>query len=391
MRFSNPGIMKEKILATFHAIYGNVPALLVRSPGRVNIIGEHTDYNEGFVLPAAIDKAVYMAIHPRNDNEVHFYASAFGEHYQATLTSITKTDTGWPDYILGVVHELQQAGYPVQGFNAVIDSDLPVGAGLSSSAALECATLFALNTLFTFGISKASMIGMAQQAEHHFAGVMCGIMDMYASMMGRKDQCIKLDCRSLDAEYIPLSTGSYQFVLLNTNVKHRLAASAYNTRRQECAAGAAMIRRYHPEVNTLRDVTEAMLDKYVLPFAPVIDRRCRFVVQENARLQQACAQLKAGNLAALGQLMLAAHDGLSSQYEVSCRELDYLVAAVRGKAGVLGARMMGGGFGGCTLNLISKENIPLLTEQLSTAYQRDTGLPLAVYLVGIEEGTGVVM
>lgn len=364
---------------------------MVRSPGRINIIGEHTDYNDGFVLPAAINKAIYMAIGVRNDSEIHLYAAEFKASHQIHLANIEKTDKEWPNYILGVANELQQMGYKLQGFNVVIAGDLPIGAGVSSSAAVENATVFALNHLFQLGITRIAMVQIAQKAEHHFAGVMCGIMDQFASMMGRKDHVIKLDCRSLDFEYVPLQLDGYSIVLFNTHVKHSLASTAYNQRRKECEAGVQMVQQYHPEVKSLRDVTEEMLDKYVLPQSTLIDQRCRFVVQEIARLQEACNDLKKGNLAGLGQKMFDTHDGLSKEYEVSCKELDYLVEAVRNNESVIGARMMGGGFGGCTINIIKNEAIDNLISTIGPVYQKEMQLPFTAHIIGIENGTGLVV
>lgn len=378
------------VKAAYAKLFGSNPKFLVRSPGRINIIGEHTDYNDGFVLPAAINKAIYMAIGMRNDKEIHLYAAEFKTSHQTHLNSIEKTDKEWPNYILGVVNELQQMGYTLQGFNVVIAGDLPIGAGVSSSAALENATAFALNQLFQLQITRLVMVQIAQKAEHHFAGVMCGIMDQFASMMGKKDHVIKLDCRSLDFEYVPLQLDGYSIVLFNTNVKHSLASTAYNQRRKECSEGVQMMQQQHPEIKSLRDVTEAMLDKYVLPQNTLIDQRCRFIVQEIARLQEACNDLKKGNITGLGQKMFATHDGLSKKYEVSCKELDYLVEAVRTNAAVIGARMMGGGFGGCTINIIKNEAIENLINTIGTVYQKDMQLPFTAHIIGIENGTGLV-
>jgi galactokinase len=380
-----------QIKTTYSQLFGGQPQLLVRSPGRINIIGEHTDYNDGFVLPAAIDKAIYMAIGMRNDPEIHLYAAEFKAAHQTQLANIEKTDKEWPNYILGVVNELQQMGYTLQGFNVVIAGDLPIGAGVSSSAALENATVFALNHLLQLQITRIAMVQIAQKAEHHLAGVMCGIMDQFASMMGKKDHVIKLDCRSLDFEYVPLQLDGYSIVLFNTNVKHSLASTAYNQRRKECSEGVLMVQQHHPEIKSLRDVTEEMLDKYVLPHNKLVDQRCRFIVQEIARLQEACTDLKKGNLAGLGQKMFATHDGLSKKYEVSCKELDYLVETVRNNETVIGARMMGGGFGGCTINIIKNESIDTLINTITPRYQRDMQLPFTAHIIGIENGTGLVM
>jgi galactokinase len=382
-------IMKEKIATIFQEKFKTEP-LIIRSPGRINIIGEHTDYNEGFVLPAAIDKAIYLAISKREDEEIHLYADDFKEGFIGSTNQIHKTEILWTNYILGVVHELQKAGKKIGGFNAVVTSDLPIGVGISSSAALECATAFALNHIFDLQIEKIDLIKHAQKAEHNFVGVMCGIMDQFASMMGKKGHCIKLDCKTMAYEYVPLKLDGYSIVLLNTNVKHSLASSAYNTRRQECEQAVAWVQAYEPHVNSLRDVTTEMLDKYVLAKDALIDKRSRFVVKEIARLQTACNDLQNGDLQALGKKMFETHDGLSKDYEVSCKELDFLVDSVRENENVLGARMMGGGFGGCTINIVKNKCINSLIKDISEKYLKEMNLPLTFIVANVEDGTSFV-
>ncbi len=364
--------------------------LIVRSPGRVNIIGEHTDYNDGFVLPAAIDKAAYVAVGKREDDRISMYANEFSDAHETGLAGFTKTEKGWPNYILGVVDQLQKSGKKVGGFNLLVDGDIPLGAGLSSSAALECATVFALNELFGLEIEKSSMAPIAQHAEHEFAGVNCGIMDMFASLFGKKDHAISLDCRSLAYEYVPLQLNGYKILLLNTNVKHTLSSSAYNTRRRQCEQGVAWVKEHVPSVKALRDVTVAMLDEHVLPKDALIYQRCRYVVDENNRLLEACEDLKKSDLQALGKKMFATHDGLSRMYEVSCTELDFLVDQVKDKEAVIGARMMGGGFGGCTINLVKEEAIEEIVAAIKPAYEAATGLSLSYYVASIEDGTKVI-
>ena len=370
----------------FQSKYGSAPQLF-RSPGRINIIGEHTDYNDGFVLPAAIDKAVYIAAGKRNDSVISLFSVAFNEAFETDLQTVAKTSRDWPNYILGVVDQLQKRGYSIGGFNLMVDADLPIGAGLSSSAAIECATVFALNEMFDLHLSRHEMIDIAQKAEHTYAGVMCGIMDQFASMFGRKGFVMKLDCRSMDYEYVPFSTDGLNILMLNTNVKHSLASTAYNTRRQECAQGLAWIQEAYPDVRSLRDASETMLDRMVKPRDTTIDKRCRFVIQEISRLQAACNDLVQGDMIALGRKMFATHDGLRTMYEVSCRELDFLVDAVADHPGVLGARMMGGGFGGCTINLVKQEDVDALISTLSKKYQEEMNLPLTAFAVQIENGT----
>jgi len=383
--------MKNQVLEQFNKIYpaGSAP-LIVRSPGRINIIGEHTDYNEGFVLPAAIDKAIYVAISKRDDNEIHLFAGDYNENHVINTDAVATSEKHWPNYILGVVDQLQKRGYKIGGFSLVIDGDVPLGAGLSSSAAVECATAFALNELFELGLTKLEMVQIAQKAEHTFAGVMCGIMDQFASMFGSKDHVIQLDCRSIEYEYVPLELKDYKILLLNTNVKHSLSSSAYNERRQQCEQGVEWIRKYNKEVLSLRDVTMQMLNDYVLPKDELIYKRCKYVVEEIERLLQGCKDLQHGDVKALGKRMFRTHEGLSKEYEVSCEELDFLVDAVKDNPNVIGARMMGGGFGGCTINIIKEDAIDELVNKLKPLYKQAFDKDLDHYIASIEDGTSLV-
>ncbi|HRN57970.1 MAG TPA: galactokinase, partial [Agriterribacter sp.] len=268
-----------------------------------------------------------------------------------------------------------------------LDGDIIIGAGLSSSAAVECSVLYALNELFGLGLSKIEMVKMAQAAEHEFAGVKCGIMDQFASVFGKADHAIRLDCRSLEYQYVPLHMEGIRVVLFNSNVSHSLASSEYNTRRQQCEQGVAWVKKHMPEVQSLRDVSLEMLQEYVLPKDALIYKRCKYVLQENLRLLAACDDLKKGDIRALGQKMFRSHEGLSREYEVSCNELDWLVQYVRNEKAVLGARMMGGGFGGCSINLVKDNAIDALAEKISAEYRLATGLTLGVYAVQIADGT----
>jgi galactokinase len=384
--------MKENLKRLFSGYFGDeTPPLIVRSPGRVNIIGEHTDYNEGFVLPAAIDKAAYIAISLRNDDEIHLAAHDLNEIFSINIKDLKPVgDISWPNFILGAAAQFSNRGIPLKGFDAMLMSDVPIGAGLSSSAAIECATTFALNELLQSNLDKITMVMMAQKAEHEYAGVMCGIMDQFASMVGKKDHVIKLDCRSLQYEYVPFKLDGIKILLLNTNVKHSLASSEYNTRRKECEQGVAWIKEQHSQVNSLRDVTIDMLDNYVLPKDEVVYKRCLFIVEEIQRLQTGCDDLLKGDITSLGKKMFATHEGLSNQYEVSCKELDLLIGLVSGNENVIGARMMGGGFGGCTINLVKEEAIEKLIADIKPVYEAATNLPLTYYVASIENGTEII-
>ena len=382
--------IKEKIAQKYSELFDGAP-IIVRSPGRINVIGEHTDYNDGFVLPAAIDKAAYIAISLREDDEIHLVAADLNETFSISIKDLKPVgDTSWPNFILGAAAQFPKRGLSLKGFNAVLMSDVPIGAGLSSSAAIECATTFALNELLQTNLDRITMVKMAQKAEHEYAGVMCGIMDQFTSMMGKEDHVIKLDCRTLEYEYFPFKLKGLKILLLNTNVKHSLASSEYNTRRKECEQAVGWVKQQEPKVNSLRDVTEAMLDKHVLPKDKLINKRARFIVQEIDRLQRACKDLEGGDFLALGNKMFETHEGLSKMYEVSCKELDYLVDFVKNNNEIIGARMMGGGFGGCTINIIKEEATETLIASVKPAYETSMNLPLSYYVVSIENGTEII-
>jgi galactokinase len=374
---------------TFRKRFNEEP-IVVRSPGRVNLIGEHTDYNNGFVLPAAIDKAIFVAITKRSDSKILLYSDDFKEDFNAELDQLTPTDKVWPNYILGVVDQLLKKKHSISGFNLVIGGDVPIGSGLSSSAAVECATAFALNSIFQLNLSRMDLVLLAQKAEQEFAGVMVGMMDQFASLFGKKDHVIKLDCQSLEFEYVPLKMPGLKILLLNTNVKHNLGSSEYNTRRKQCEEGVALVKKHIPYVNSLRDVTMEMLDKYVKNQDPLIYRRCSYVVKENLRLLEGCEDLKRGDVAALGKKMFETHKGLSKDYEVSCQELDFLVEAVTDNSDVLGARMMGGGFGGCTINLVKEHAIQHLIGNVSDQYFKSFNKELTPYVAQTEDGTSII-
>jgi galactokinase len=372
----------------FREQFGAVSEVEVQSPGRINVIGEHTDYNEGFVLPAAIDRYGHVAASKRSDDLIALYAIEFNETFDVRIGEIKPIPGKWTNYVLGVVDQLIKRDHKVGGFNLVVTGNVPVGAGLSSSAAIECSVCFALDQLFNLRLSKFDIVKISQIAEHTFPGVLCGIMDQFASVFGKKDHALKLDCRSLEYEEVPLALNGYHIVLLNTNVKHSLASTAYNQRRQECAAGVQMVKKFYHEVLSLRDVTVDMLDKHVPD--PLIYKRCRFVIEENERVHNAVQEMKKGNIEGLGQMMFRSHEGLRNEYEVSCRELDWLVDAVRDNPNVAGARMMGGGFGGCTINIIKEGGLKQLVDSLAHNYEKEMGKKLTVYEANTSDGTSLI-
>ncbi len=368
----------------------NVVPLIASAPGRINLIGEHTDYNNGFVLPAAIDKAAYIGIHKRTDDAIHLYAIDMDEHFITTVQVLNKVEFHWSGYLLGIVDQLKKMGASITGFNAVLTCNVPIGGGMSSSAAIECATIFALNQLFQLQLQRLDMVKLAQQAENQFVGVKCGIMDMFASMMGKKDHVIQLDCSNLHYTYFPLALQNYKIVLLDTQVKHSLASGQYNIRRQQCEQGVSIIQKKYPQVKSLRDVTIEMLDNdFIKQVGIVIYHRCVFIVQEIERVAAACIDLQNNDLENFGKKMYAAHEGLSKLYQVSCTELDLLVDLAKNETAIIGARMMGGGFGGCTINLIEQNAIEDIYNRFSKKYELHTGKQLKMYITTPQDGAQI--
>lgn len=382
--------LQDAVHRKYQEHYGATP-LLVRSPGRVNLIGEHTDYNQGLVLPAAIDKNIIVAIGKRDDNTIQLYALDQQQSYHIDLEALERSPLLWPDYILGVVQQLKQQGHHLAGFNLVFGGDIPQGAGLSSSAALECATAFALNELFGLGIPRLDIALTAQAAENEFVGVKCGLMDQFASVFGREQRLIKLDCADFSYEYIPFNSPDLRIVLFDTQVKHSLASSAYNERREQCEQGVAWVQQHQPHVKSLRDATIQQLDEYVKPKDATVYNRCHYVVSEIKRLQDGCEDLKKDDFVTFGKRMFETHDGLQHLYEVSCDELDILVDLVRGNDAVLGARMMGGGFGGCTINLVKVDQVQGVIDTVVTAYKEKTGRIAQAYIANISAGTDAIL
>ncbi len=375
----------------FVEYFGYVPQIMAKSPGRINLIGEHTDYNLGFVLPAAIDKAAYVAVARREDQLIRLFAKDLGEEYQVDINLLPTIPGHWSDYVLGIVDQLLKHGKQLNGFDLVLTCDVPTGAGMSSSAAVECATAFALNALFDLQLERLDLVRMAQKAENEFVGVMCGIMDMFASVMGKDAQVIQLDCRDLSYQYFPLNLGDYKIVLFDTGVKHSLAGGEYNLRRQQCEQGVAMLKERFPEVNSLRDANLPMLDEqFRSAVSSTVYNRCLYVIEENIRLETGCRLLLQNDIQGFGKQMHGSHKGLSELYEVSCKELDFLVSLAKEEESIAGARMMGGGFGGCTINLIESSAIESIHERFSKQYQSAMGRELAMYVMVPSEGSQLI-
>ncbi len=382
-------ILINKTIAFFEKSFGSTPQKTVLSPGRINIIGEHIDYNDGYVLPAAIDKIICFAFEKNNTNTSKIIAIDLGEEFEIDLAEEVKlSDKVWTNYIRGVIHQLQLKGFEFEGVNCVFSSNIPVGSGLSSSAALECGFLFGIKELFDLNIKPVNLALMGQSAEH-WVGINCGIMDQFSSVMGLEDKVIKIDCRTLEYEYHDANFSDYSLILFDSNVKHSLMTSAYNERRQQCEEGIATIKKNYPKITSFRDCTENQVMSLKDKMTKDVYRRSLFVVKEIKRVILACEALDKGDILTLGKLMFETHEGLSVDYEVSCAELDMIVDTLKKDEAVVGSRLMGGGFGGCTINLIKKGQEERIKKQLSALYMETFGIELKIYDVKISNGTSL--
>jgi galactokinase len=378
-----------EVAERFRAHFRTEP-FLVRSPGRVNLIGEHTDYNEGFVLPAATDRSVVFALAPRADSVCHIISLDYGQEVRFDIRELTRSPLRWPDYLAGVIDQLVRGGFPVRGFQCAFGGDIPIGAGMSSSAAIEGGLAFGLDAMFGLGIGGVELAKLARRAENEFVGVACGIMDQFINLHGRENRALKLDCRSLEYAYIPFERTDLRFVVADTMVRRALASSEYNVRRRQCEQGVAVLSRHAPSLRSLRDVGLGFLEEHRAELDPVVYRRCDYVIRENARVEQACRDLACGDFRAFGERMRASHLGLRDDYEVSSPELDLLVEAADAVEGVLGARMMGAGFGGCVLALVEEGAVPAFEERVGRDYETATGKRPAVHVVALAAGTHII-
>ncbi|MDX9846160.1 MAG: galactokinase [Tenuifilaceae bacterium] len=381
--------MINKIKCSFERQFSSSP-VLAKSPGRVNLIGEHTDYNQGFVLPAAVDRYIYFALKPNEVNEYRFYAHDYSQSFRTSVTQISPISMHWANYLLGVIAQFADDGRKVPGFDCVFGGDIPIGAGMSSSAAVECGLAYVLNHIFNFGYSKMELAKMAQRAEHEYAGVKCGIMDQFASLHGQEGSVVKLDCRSLGFEYFPLDMSHLSLILVNTGVKHSLASSEYNKRRHECNQGVDILRQSGLLVDSLRDVDMGMLQAHQQKFDGTTWNRCSYVVEENNRVLEACRALDRKQYAQFGRLMYQSHYGLRDKYQVSCAELDKLVEITESLDFVLGARMMGGGFGGCTINLVDNSSLEEFKRTITANYKTPQGDNPEIITCTASNGTSII-
>jgi galactokinase len=360
------------------------------SPGRINLIGEHIDYNDGYVMPAAINKGIYYAVAANATDVINFYAADFNESLSINISDI-KNLGGWKSYVLSVVNEFVLLGKIIGGFDCAFGGDIPRGSGISSSAAVEGGLAFAINDIFNCGLTRVQLALLCQRAEHNYPGVKCGIMDMYASINGKKDHVILLDCKNITHEYFPLQLSGYKIVLLNTKVHHTLASGEYNVRRKRCEEGMVVLKK-ELNVQSFRDIkTGADVTLHKDKMVPEVYNCCKFVVEEIARTKTAAALLQQNDLHGFGKLMYATHEGLSKLYDVSCAESDFLVALAATNQNIIGARQMGGGFGGCTINIVQEETIDGFIEQASAAYKQQFGIELEAYVMEVSDGVGKII
>jgi len=372
----------------FQQYFGN-RGLQTAAPGRVNLIGEHTDYNLGYVLPGAINRNIYVNLSPADEPFLHLRAHEYREQFRFSLDDVHPVK-GWPTYLLGMIYLTMPEKRLPSGLQVAVAGDVPVGAGMSSSAAICSAFGLALNEFYHLGLSRMELALAAQKTEQQFAGLQCGIMDPFASLHGREGQLIKLDCRSLEYEYIPFDFPDLQIILVNTMVSHSLASSEYNLRRKQCEAGVRALQVYDAAISSLRDVSREMLEKHREEMDHSVYTRCRFVIEENQRLLDGCRCLENKDLQGFGRLMYQSHEGLSQDYAVSCPESDFLVHASRGMQGVRGARQMGGGFGGCIITLVDKSESDNFIRDIQQQYEKQFGRRPDCYTMLISEGARVL-
>ena len=381
-------IESKELVRQFRDTFGAQPAIF-SAPGRVNLIGEHTDYNDGFVMPCAIGLCTRVAVSPRPGRQLVIRSEQFSGQFVFDVDHLPERRTGgWCDYVLGIAVALQQAANPLQGANLLIHGEIPIGAGLSSSAAVEVASALALISLTGAAFPLAEVARLSQRSENTFIGARVGIMDPFVSCFGKAGHALLLDCRSLEFELIPIPNGA-RMVICNTMVKHEHASGEYNRRREECEEGVRILRKWYPEIRALRDLSIDRLVRHAKDVPEKIFRRCRHVVEENERVRDGAQRLRAGDLNGFGDRMRESHRSLRDLYEVSCPELDIMVEAAEGLPGYYGGRMTGGGFGGSTINFVEATDSEAFADQISARYQRTTGIKPAIYICSAADGAGI--
>lgn len=385
-------MLYSDIASGFQALHDLTP-IGIRAPGRINLIGEHTDYNNGFVLPGAIDKEIYFAMAASPDAQCSITSLDYARTVHFSLADFQKGmgEDQWANYPLGVVRRLLDLGYDLRPFHCLFGSNIPAGAGMSSSAALECGFLFGLNEICGWNIPRREMALIAQWSENNYVGANTGIMDQYASLMGKRGHVLQIDCRSLECEYVPMPLTEISLILLNSNVHHSLAGSEYNVRRRECQEGLQILQKHFGGIESLRDATMEQLEGCRALLQEKVYHRCRYILEENVRVMKVVEFLRNNNLAAVGKCMLETHAGLSKLFEISCHELDFLVKEATHFVGLLGARLMGGGFGGCTLNLVRNAVKEEFIDRMTQSYRKRFAMDLPAYEVRLVDGCGPVV
>lgn len=387
------GTIKER----FTEIFGQEPATVVRAPGRVNLIGEHTDYNDGYVLPVAIDRSIWMAAAPRPDRQVVLHALDFNQWTEFSLDNLQHdTQHPWSNYQRGVAFSLQERGFVLLGMNAVLSGDIPIGSGLSSSAAVEVAAAYTWQVLSGFSLNRVELALLCQRAENEFVGMKCGIMDQFISALGQRDHALLIDCRTLEHQLVKLGAAdgsprpAATIVVCDTMKRRGLVDSEYNARRRECEEGVRLLQKHLPGIKALRDVSPAQFEHYQDSLPEVVRRRCRHIVYENERVLQSVEALRGGDLATFGRLMNESHISLRDDYQVSCRELDVMVEAAWQVEGVYGSRLTGAGFGGCTVSLVAEDAVERFRAHVAAAYQAAMGIEPQIYVCAVEDGVSEV-
>ncbi|WP_261511857.1 galactokinase [Chryseobacterium paludis] len=375
-------------IEAFQSVFESEPESIFLAPGRINIIGEHVDYSDGFVLPAAIDKYICFAVRKVDNSEnCTFFAKDFDDSFSFNITQKqSPVSQMWVNYLLGVFNVIQESGKKIGGLQIAFSSTIPMGSGLSSSAALECGFAFILNELFDLNLTKKDLALIGQKSEHTFVGVKCGIMDQFASVFGKEHQVIMLDCNSLEHQYFEANIEGYSLVLFDSCVKHTHLTSGYNDRRKDVDKAKKILWKKFPEVEKFRDFSFSMLDEVRAEIGETSYKRSLYLLKEIKRVEKAAKALSEGNIKYLGTLLSETHSGLSTEFEVSCKELDFMVEETLKEEGVLGARIMGGGFGGCSINLIKSENVDDVIEKITQKYKVDFGIEMKVYRVKISDG-----